>query len=286
MGMSASQARLLSLTARLSDLELRAQEISNSKIRLADESQHASDNYTKALDKQLMSVYNSDSNAYEQAKVSNLVSYTSTLNTNSTNSKYRYITNMAGELIISNSDYAKINNAVTYPDEVAYLQAMGVSSTSVSTSTTTTVDGVYYEASEASFQYYDKIWNSVKTDDCDLITNDKANDTEWLQNNISAGNIYMYEFDSTGGTLGTGSFENASWTSGDSTMQEETDSTQTARAEAEYETTMANINSKDERFDLELKSIDTEHTAVQTEIDSVKKVIDKNIERSFKIFDA
>ena len=36
MGLAASQARLLSITARLSDNELHSQQISNSKVRLAD----------------------------------------------------------------------------------------------------------------------------------------------------------------------------------------------------------------------------------------------------------
>jgi len=38
MGMSASQARLLSLTTRLTNNEFRAQTITNSKLRLADKS--------------------------------------------------------------------------------------------------------------------------------------------------------------------------------------------------------------------------------------------------------
>jgi hypothetical protein len=56
MGMSASQARLLSLTARLSDLEYSAQSISNSKIRLADASAEASREYSEALDKEKYTV--------------------------------------------------------------------------------------------------------------------------------------------------------------------------------------------------------------------------------------
>ena len=35
---------------------------------------------------------------------------------------------------------------------------------------------------------------------------------------------------------------------------------------------------------MELKNIDTEHNSLQQEYDSVKSVIDKNIERSFKIY--
>ena len=38
MGMSASQARLLSITARLTDNEMSSQLITNSKLRLADKS--------------------------------------------------------------------------------------------------------------------------------------------------------------------------------------------------------------------------------------------------------
>ena len=112
------------------------------------------------------------------------------------------------------------------------------------------------------------------------------NSSEWLQSQIDGGNIFLYEFDSTGGSAGTGDYVNVSWTSGDASLSEVTDSTQTAKAEATYETTMANIQSKDKRFDTQLSTIDTEHTATQTEIDSVKKVMQKNIERSFKIFDA
>jgi len=56
MGMAASQARLLTLTARLSDLELRAQTISNSKIRLSMNSAEAAEEYANALDQQKLTV--------------------------------------------------------------------------------------------------------------------------------------------------------------------------------------------------------------------------------------
>lgn len=288
MGMSASQARLMSLTARLSDLELRSQVISNSKIRLSDESEDASNAYTEALDKQKMTVYNSDNNAYEHAKVNNITSYTSPIDSGSTNSKYRYITNAAGKLIISESDYDEVNDTATYATESAYLAAMGVTTTSTSTSSTTTLDGLNYDSTVAAFQYYHKIWSSVKSGAslCDVISDDKSNNADWLEDNIEAGNLYLYEFDADGGSDGTGEYENVSWTSGDNTLQHVTDDAMLARAEAEYESTMADINSKDERFDLQLKAIDTEHSAIQTELDTVKKVISKNIERSFKIFEA
>ena len=52
MGMSASQARLLSITARMNDVEFKSQSISNTKLRLADESEQVSRDYTDALNKQ------------------------------------------------------------------------------------------------------------------------------------------------------------------------------------------------------------------------------------------
>ena len=51
MGMSASQVRLLSLTARMNDVEFKSQQLANTKMRLADESAAISDEYTKGLNK-------------------------------------------------------------------------------------------------------------------------------------------------------------------------------------------------------------------------------------------
>lgn len=50
MGLSASQARLLSITQRLSDNELHSEILANSKMRLADESIAAKNEYLSALD--------------------------------------------------------------------------------------------------------------------------------------------------------------------------------------------------------------------------------------------
>ena len=49
MGMAAGQARLLSITSRMSYNELRAQIINNNKMRLATKSSQVSEAYTTAL---------------------------------------------------------------------------------------------------------------------------------------------------------------------------------------------------------------------------------------------
>lgn len=60
-----------------------------------------------------------------------------------------------------------------------------------------------------------------------------------------------------------------------------------------YEQTLNEINSKtsviqqqDKSLELQLKQLDTEQSAISTEMDAVKKVISKNIESSFKTFNA
>ena len=55
-----------------------------------------------------------------------------------------------------------------------------------------------------------------------------------------------------------------------------------AKAEAKYNRAMNDIKQKDNMYDLQLKNIDTEHTALQTEYESVKKVMEKNIDRTMK----
>jgi DNA repair ATPase RecN len=44
------------------------------------------------------------------------------------------------------------------------------------------------------------------------------------------------------------------------------------------------LQSLDQSLELQLRRVDTQQQAVQTELDAVKKVIDKNIELTFKTF--
>jgi chaperonin cofactor prefoldin len=45
----------------------------------------------------------------------------------------------------------------------------------------------------------------------------------------------------------------------------------------------ADLQTKDKRFEIMSKQLDTQHQAVQTEVESVQKVIQKNIEMDFKM---
>jgi hypothetical protein len=55
-----------------------------------------------------------------------------------------------------------------------------------------------------------------------------------------------------------------------------------AAATAIYEAQTAILQAEDKRLELELKNLETQHKAISTEVDAVQKVIEKNIEKSFK----
>lgn len=107
MGMSASQARLLSLTTRLTNNEFRAQTITNSKLRLADKSTEASQEYMGALNSQKM-VYNfyNDKGEFSQQNMTAGLVYTYSPLKN----QYALI-NPSGKILVSSEDSKNFENS-------------------------------------------------------------------------------------------------------------------------------------------------------------------------------
>ena len=108
MGMAASQARLLSITSRMSDNELRSQLINNAKMRLTTDSSKASEKYLAALNEAQMMFSNYDTagnSQYQQLTFSNLTSYSAY------NNQYGLV-NKSGQLLISENDASKYTEAL------------------------------------------------------------------------------------------------------------------------------------------------------------------------------
>lgn len=108
MGMAASQARLLSITTRLSDNELRSQLINNQKIRLATESSKASERYVAALNntKMMYSAYDVKGNPLnKELTFANLTAYSSY------NNQYG-LRNLSGQILVSEETAHNYENAV------------------------------------------------------------------------------------------------------------------------------------------------------------------------------
>ena len=67
-------------------------------------------------------------------------------------------------------------------------------------------------------------------------------------------------------------------------IMDELDKSDDAAAQQNYERLMKTLDTKEATLDLEMNSIQTAHSAITNEIESVKKVVTKNTEESFKYF--
>jgi hypothetical protein len=135
------------------------------------------------------------------------------------------------------------------------------------------------------FQAIQSAGGCVSIETFDGFNGNAANDSEWLTSMISSGlmSISTIDVDKKGNI----SFNGTSPSSDESinyTTTSTIDSTAVKKAEAKYEHELKQINRKDKKFDLDLSKLDTERNALKTEYDSVKKVIEDNIDRSFGIF--
>ena len=72
----------------------------------------------------------------------------------------------------------------------------------------------------------------------------------------------------------------------DESIVEKENKSKMAIAEQAYKNHMDKIEHEDKRFDMQLSKLESEHNALTTEYESVAKVISKNVEKSFNIFNA
>ena len=150
MGMAASQARLLSITARLSNNELEQQSVAYSKQRLADNSEQINDAYLEALNKtkyQVLTGYNNS-----QANYADLTYASITGNNTVACGKQYVVKTKGGQILVSQqiADAFKENNG----DYNKFLRNMGYSQSNIDTTKIT-------EAQKAIHEAWDKYLVSV-----------------------------------------------------------------------------------------------------------------------------
>ena len=107
MGISASQARLLTITARLTSNEYESQQISNAKMRLATQSEAASSEYIAALNSTQLQfmTYNAKGEAVTAPLTASVLYQYSDL-------KNQYaLVNTSGQVLISNGDAENFERA-------------------------------------------------------------------------------------------------------------------------------------------------------------------------------
>lgn len=140
------------------------------------------------------------------------------------------------------------------------------------TSDSSKVDGVHWLSSSGAA-------NSKSTGLSDEDINaSPLNDSSTLVTMLESGQLLLEYYSTTDGEFVSTSL------SSDESIEEVSDESAIAAAEIEYEQALEALELKDSKYDMQLKKLDTEHDALQTEYDSVKNVIDKNIEKSFSVF--
>jgi hypothetical protein len=109
--------------------------------------------------------------------------------------------------------------------------------------------------------------------DDDLVNSTNAKD---IEAGLRSGKYHLKDSDD----------EKVAWQTLTGVIDDRLDTSDDAAAEATYEYKSSILQAEDKKLEMELKNVDTQHSAIQTEMDAVKKVIDKNIESSFKTFNA
>lgn len=376
MGMAASQARLLSITARIHDVEYQAQSLQHAKVQLATQSDQVYEEYLAALEDKTMALTFADPLSGTQAKVpatfNNLCSrnklhpasgkdyalmyknqvvvedaiydgYQAFKARGGEETPYAFAMFMLGNNLdgedlrnaeiaaydnIKNrtdGDYEGVINLHTKLEELtggediydtnavlddkelkkeydetyaAYTKALYETCTDYIYAKVTEADPAEEagmdEKTKGLYDYYVNEFkkieanggNCVSISDFNGSDGDAANNSEWLHSMVQSGLISIHTMDEDPET-GKYKFDATSLSTDTALSEVDTstvDSTALKKAEAEYEHKMRQINKKDKQFDLDLSNLEAERSALTTELESVKKVSQDNIDRTFGIF--
>ncbi|MFR1672785.1 MAG: hypothetical protein ACLSWI_07585, partial [Candidatus Gastranaerophilaceae bacterium] len=149
------------------------------------------------------------------------------------------------------------------------------------------------------YEWYKNLWyrmggisESKKSDNANNykeLDNTKMYSSEWLQFALEQGILTLEQVNySEDGSAEYPNIGFRDWISiqykNSSDITSQQNEAAITKAEVKYKEAMNDIEQKDKKFDQDLKKLDSIHNALQTEYDSLKSVIEKNVERSFKAF--
>ena len=128
--------------------------------------------------------------------------------------------------------------------------------------------------------FYNMLYNQIATNGAisdsnmrQLYTQDQVS----LQQAIKNGNLFISTLHNDGYYY-QGAYTNSGH------VAEIIDEDAIARAELEYNVQKAKLNHKEETLELQMKNLDMEISSLTTELDSVKNLISKNVEKVFNMF--
>ena len=228
MGMAASQARLLTLTARKSDLEFRAQQITNSEMILAMQTEVAAKEYSNAM----------------------------------SNTKYQVNT------------YTSDSDKQTVWADMTAEQLFGVMGYGMRSD----------DGEKITLQNYEELLANgdsmaQKLEQAMMVVPGDNGELQWTK----SPSVTKFFLTTVGGGLLNADGADTSL-SGDENITTTYDTSDDAAAQAKYDQKMARIEVKEKQLQIDLEQIKNQQKACDTEIDSIQKIIDKNIDRTFKVF--
>lgn len=286
MGLAASQGRMLLLTARKSDLEFRAQQISQKRLILAQQLEEISTEYETATSNRQMKIklYSTDANGAAKTDTTLNLTYK------------RLISGAVGKAGsgINKSKGAGTDTADAYETLIPYRLVDASGAIVVSDkgeipdadNYTQGADGLWRKKNDANAQVY-KVDGNLKTS-TKLNQNNTVEEPNYLQDCLRYGKYLIQqgvvdEDAEEGAEGGINVWKNVTWDGisfiQDSYYQEDDDV-----AKAKYDRLQAQVQAQDKKLELELDNVETQRNAVQTEMDSVDKVMEENIEKTFNAF--
>lgn len=264
MGLAASQARLLLLTARKSDLEYRAQCITNTEMVLAMQTEAVARKYAEKISNTALFYTTSDATGTVQNCLrsgnfaSTALGYK--LQMQDADGNWDNFTQDAG------TQYYTVDSPI-YPRKKD-------KDGNETNEEDTNQDAIYLPGETLTVEEYKKLCASQQAH-CTLTANEYNNGFNELQ---------LLEFLNNGTLRIIDSNKQVVSLSGNNKFTESYYTDDDAQAEAEYKRETAAIQVKEKRLQMELNQIEAQQKACDTEIDSVKKVMEKNVDRTFKVF--
>lgn len=309
MGLAATQARYLGLTARKTNIEFEGQQVNQQRMVLANESAGI---YRELYSLNVPTPPNvTDFYKTEYTYKGGNTTYKINSWKNSSTSKGKYNVNVSYDKETPVGIKSFANGTITADTGTKYNITINSKTYSVDTSDTSTSDvidkargassaGTYYTYTDnvgGNIYYIEKEWFDSHVP---IAT---ESEIQRYYESIQTSSVTEYHdgcslsFDSTGGIsqitdpeVSETSLSVSATSTKDDVAYEKAMNEYTVK-KSEYEKVLSELNartekiqSEDRSLELKLKQLDTEQETLSTELEALKSVLNKNIEKVFKVF--
>ncbi len=298
MGLAASQGRYLCLTARNSDLIYEAQQISQQRVALAQSTQEIAEKYNAAMSNRMLTAVLLNENGEPSNQPLTYQTLTQAAQTTGGGLGLKLVDLDGNEIIPG--DYVKVTTQDGEKDpENKYFYNLSDFINTYMSDLDDEQKASFGTSWEAAIKFYNEQYTGDKTGVVNVslysdevaeynkqhpsnhirtTTDERCLDKDFLYKMLTSGQWLIQKEDTE-----AKKWNDLVW-QGSSRIVEISDESDDAQAEAEYEDAMAEINARDKVLELRLEQVQTQQSAVEKELDSIKQVISKNIEDTFKTF--